>query len=123
MGTELRPAAVLAQQDLVAERQEYLIPIPRSLQCHALKAIDDPQDLPALFLILNILILVVPLAAYLHLVPSPPHGLGVLYMVFNYVIFLQRFLLTLHYTEHRRLFRSGRPTSYPFLLTAFRSSS
>uniref|UniRef100_A0A383V8J9 Fatty acid desaturase domain-containing protein n=2 Tax=Tetradesmus obliquus TaxID=3088 RepID=A0A383V8J9_TETOB len=38
-----------------------------------------------------------------HIVQS--HLLGLAYFLVNYVLFLQRFLLTLHYTEHRKLFK------------------
>jgi hypothetical protein len=113
METPRSPAAVLAQRDIHSERQEYVLPVPQALHFHAMKAIEDPRDLPALSLLLNIITLVVPLAVGLHLLPSPSHGLGVAYLAFNYGLFLQRFLLTLHYTEHRRLFRSGRdPTQH-----------
>jgi hypothetical protein len=33
---------------------------------------------------------------------------GFVYFLINYALFLQRFMLTLHVTEHRRLFKRGK---------------
>ncbi|KXZ50920.1 hypothetical protein GPECTOR_14g167 [Gonium pectorale] len=66
----------------------------------------DPRDEPVLHLLFNQLLLVVPAALLLFLY-CRSHWVGATYMLLNYVLFLQRFMLTLHYTEHRVLFKKG----------------
>ena len=92
--------------------------------------LNDARDEPCLLLLLNVaspqppraslasaplggaatpplqVCLVVPAAAALFAAP-PSHALGFLYLAATYALFLQRFMLTLHFTEHRRLFRPG----------------
>lgn len=65
----------------------------------------DERDEPALHLLCNVLFTTVPAAVLLHAFRVQSHWIGLAYFVVNYVLFLQRFLLTLHYTEHRKLFK------------------
>lgn len=61
--------------------------------------------LPQLFLVLP--------SAVLLFLSAPSHWVGAAYFVATYALFLQRFMLTLHFTEHRRLFKKGAPPSQP----------
>lgn len=106
---ELNPAQVtaadLANQDINAKRQEYLFAIPSILH-HCTRLLKDERDIPALYLVFNIVLIVVPAVVLLHSFHIS-HLLGAVYLLANYVLFLQRFLLTLHYTQHRRMFHKG----------------
>jgi hypothetical protein len=131
-----------ARADEQACRREYLCPLPGWLRAEQL--LNDPRgDVPALYLLCNVGLLVLPAAISLHLRERPSHVLGAVYLLINYVLFLQRcgpdsgpgrgvaanwapcnrafpppaaaaatatpaasrFMLTLHVTQHRQLFR------------------
>ncbi|EFJ49187.1 hypothetical protein VOLCADRAFT_120780 [Volvox carteri f. nagariensis] len=64
----------------------------------------DPRDEPIVHLLCNQLQLVIPSVVLLFAF-NRSHWLGMLYLAFNYGLFLQRFMLTLHFTEHRSLFK------------------
>ncbi|GBF88896.1 fatty acid desaturase [Raphidocelis subcapitata] len=107
MGTSPNPTAraeALAKADLAAPRNEYLFPAPRWLVKHGLQ---DARDAAPASLVLNVALLVLPAAGCLHLWRDVPHWVGAAYLVVNYAVFLQRFMLTLHFTEHRRLWRTA----------------
>lgn len=74
----------LAALDRNAKRQEYLFTVPL-----AHKLLNDRRDAPALYLLLNVTLLVLPAAVSLHLT-SPSHWVGAAYFLINYVLFLQR---------------------------------
>ncbi|KAL6753173.1 fatty acid desaturase-domain-containing protein [Haematococcus lacustris] len=97
-------AAKLAKSDTQATRREYLFPLPR---CLFRGRLNDERDLPAAWLVANVLLVTVPWAACLHLTRCS-HLAGAAYMATNYALFLQRFMLTLHVTEHRKLWKSDR---------------
>lgn len=70
----------------------------------------DPRDEPLLYLLLNVLSTTVPAAGavfWLTTAVSRPfnHIIGAVYLAVNYCTFLQRFLLGLHCSAHRPLFR------------------
>jgi hypothetical protein len=65
------------------------------------------RDEPALVLVINILLTTLPAAVLQLRYNNSSHVLGAAYVITNYVLYLQRFMLTLHVTEHRRLFRSS----------------
>jgi hypothetical protein len=95
-------AKALAQLDLDAQRSEYLFRVPGGrLLCSLLV---DERDEPIAHLLANQLLIVVP-AALLLFRYCHSHWLGLAYLLANYALFLQRFMLTLHVTEHRRLFK------------------
>lgn len=98
-------ARELAQQDEAARRREFLFALPLALTRNLRRALNDPRDEPCLLLLLNICATVVPAATLLHALRLQSHLLGAAYLVANYVLFLQRFLLALHFTEHRPLFQ------------------
>ena len=63
----------------------------------------DERDLPMLYLLYNITT-TVPLGAFVVFVLPPSHVVGLLYFATTYVLFLQRFILALHFSEHRKIF-------------------
>lgn len=90
--------------DQFAVRREYLFhpPLPRLLN-----VLRDPRDAPILYLFINVATVTLPLAAALYLFRPASHVCGALYFATNFMLFLQRFMLALHYSEHRRLFKTG----------------
>ena len=63
----------------------------------------DPNTV-MLSTIVNILATTVPLAALLWVYPS--HLLGIFNIVFNVAMWMERYILCLHYAEHRTLFEA-----------------
>jgi hypothetical protein len=103
-------AAIAA--DRAAPRAEFLFAPPAPLHKPLAALLQDPRDLPILFLYLNVLLTTAPAAAALFLCfPAAtrplPHWLGAAYLIANYAAYLARFMLSLHYSQHRRLFRRG----------------
>lgn len=101
-----------AAADAAAPRAEFLFAPPAALHKPLTALLEDPRDLPILFLYLNVLVTTAPAAALLFYAFPPasrplPHWLGAAYLVVNYVLYLARFMLSLHYSQHRRLLRRG----------------
>ncbi|KAI7846206.1 hypothetical protein COHA_000276 [Chlorella ohadii] len=99
-----------AAADAAAPRAEFVFAPPAALHKPLAALLEDPRDLPILFLYLNVLLTTAPAAALLFYAFPPasrplPHWLGAAYLVVNYVLYLARFMLSLHYSQHRRLFR------------------
>jgi len=94
--------------DKNAIRKEYLFRPPLVDVWIHNNLLRDGRDAPIAWLFINILTITIPMAItlfYLDLPSSPlPHLLGLAYFIFNYVLFLQRFILALHYSQHRPLF-------------------
>ena len=113
-----------ALSDATAQRRDFLFRPPSSLASAFHSLLADPRDAPLLYLLLNVVTTTVPAALIIHrLAPamSAPyaHLLGAVYLAGNYGAFLQRFLLALHYSAHRPLFRpgvSGLNTVMPYLV-------
>jgi hypothetical protein len=101
--------APLVNTDLGAARREWHVSPPcwAAPALHSLLA--DTRDAPLLYLLLNVAAFVPPAAALLLRAP-PSHALGAAYFVATYALFIQRFMLTLHFSAHRRLFRAGATT-------------
>ena len=107
-------AAAAANADARATRHEYLFTPPKRLREPLLSCLSDARDAPILFLFINVAVITVPSAIALFML-RPSHLLGALHLAVNYGLFLQRFMLALHFSEHRRLFRRGddrRPSPY-----------
>lgn len=71
----------------------------------ALARIKDERDLPFLYLWLKIGFIVVPFAIAMFAVQSPPWWMCVAYFVVALAIFMPPYILMLHNTSHRRLFK------------------
>ncbi|KAL4425429.1 hypothetical protein ABPG75_009445 [Micractinium tetrahymenae] len=101
-----------AAADAAAPRADFLWAPPCWLHKPLASLLEDPRDLPILFLLLNVLLTTTPAAAALFLLFPPaarplPHWLGAVYLLASYAAYLARFMLSLHYSQHRRLFRKG----------------
>lgn len=104
LGAAPDPVA-LAQQDLCARRSEYLFRMPSCVARPLVAMLADPRDEPIVHLLCNQALLVLPAVALLYAAP-PSHLIGALYFAANYALFIQRYMLTLHVTAHRQLFRT-----------------
>ena len=69
--------------------------------------LQDERDLPILYLFVNVAATVLPAAIVLFCMPAYSSLLGPVYLVCTEVLFLERFLLALHYSQHRKLFKAG----------------
>lgn len=101
-----------AAADAAAPREEFLFAPPAALHKPLAALLADPRDLPILFLYLNVLLTTAPAAAALFTAFPPatrplPHWLGAAYLLASYAAYLARFMLSLHYSSHRSLFRRG----------------
>ncbi|GLI64976.1 hypothetical protein VaNZ11_008384 [Volvox africanus] len=101
---EAYQAEKLAQKDLDSARAEYLFKLPDPFIKPLCGMLTDVRDEPILHLICNQLILVVP-SVFILFLYYQSHLLGLVYLALNYGLFLQRYMLTLHSTEHRPLFK------------------
>jgi len=91
-------------KDQYGKRNEFLINFS-FLDAWIKPLINDERDKIMVYLILNILLISVPLACAVFLVKPFSHWLAIGYLVVNYVLFLQRFILMLHFSEHKKLFK------------------
>jgi hypothetical protein len=91
-------------KDITAVRRETLIRLPKFIEDYCVKTfIKDPRDAIMISLILNILFTVIPLSILLYLYPS--HWLGSFTCLIKFGLWMQRFILMMHYVEHRQLFK------------------
>jgi hypothetical protein len=97
-------ARAAAAADLAAPRREFLVAPPAWAAARLLLLLRDARDAPVLWLLLNICCSSVPCAAALYICGAQSHALGAGYLVSTFGLYLQRFLLALHVTEHRPLF-------------------
>jgi hypothetical protein len=91
-------------KDQHGKRHEFIINFS-FLDPYIIPLINDGRDKIMVYLILNILLITVPLATLVFLVKPFSTLLAIVYLVINYVCFLQRFILMLHFSEHKRLFK------------------
>lgn len=95
----------IVNKDMTSTRWEYYFEPPAAAKQWLLSQLKDERDAPMAYLIFDICITAVPAAVALFLAPRPSHWLGLLYVAMNTVLFLQRFILCLHYLEHLQPFR------------------
>jgi fatty acid desaturase len=90
--------------DLNGPRKEALFKLPASFDEKVIPMLNDPRDILIVHLIVNIMTTVVPGALFMLLFTSS-HWYGLVYLGLTYFFFLQRFILMLHFSEHRKLFK------------------
>ena len=91
-------------KDIPAKRQECWGRLPRFIEDFVVSTfLKDPRDAIMVSLIFNILITQIPLLYLLYTYPS--HWFGLFYILFGTGMYLQRFILMMHYAEHRQLFK------------------
>lgn len=95
--------------DLTAVRNEYLFRTP--ILASALESLlKDERDKPLLWLQLNILqytVLGIPFVFYMSfsgLATMYKHAIGLAYCVILFLVFLERFILMMHYSSHRPMY-------------------
>jgi len=91
-------------KDLTEERNEFLFKLPFVEACF-LPILAEKEDIAMIHLLSNIILVPLPSAILLFALDNPPHWLGFLHVLVMCLAFLQRFLLTLHYSSHRSIFR------------------
>ena len=90
--------------DMIAERKESPFRLPEFCEEWLVQnVLNDPRDAIMASLIMSILCTSVPLTIALYIYPS--HFLGAFAFGFTFFTYCARFILLLHYTEHRKLFR------------------
>ncbi len=94
------PADVLRITDPVYEPKDSYNVLDRFL----LWLIVDPRDLPFMHFIVEATLIIVPLVFYIYVGPVSWIVVG-LYVPFNVFFYMDRFILLLHNTSHRPLFR------------------
>ena len=97
-------AQAAAAADLAAPRREFLVAPPAWAAAGLLPLLRDARDAPVLWLLLNICCSSVPGAAALYVCGVQSQAVGAAYLATAFGLYLQRFLLALHVTEHRPLF-------------------
>jgi len=84
-------------------------PVPKdernALDRFFLKYINDERDLPFIHLTLIASLVMIPLAVLLYIPATFSWWLAGAYLAINWLVFLDRFILMLHNTSHRRLFK------------------
>ncbi|KAL3145753.1 hypothetical protein ABBQ38_015132 [Trebouxia sp. C0009 RCD-2024] len=103
--TQIR-AVEAANADLSAQRNEFHFKLPKRLAALCLPLLLDKRDLPILHLFFNIAVTVLPASLALYCLPAWSAVLGPVYLAATYVLFLERYLLALHYSQHRQLFKT-----------------
>ena len=93
--------------DLYATRAEYLFKPPAFVTRFLETNLNDVRDMEIAYTLFNILVTMYPALVALYTVCPPSHLLGVLYFATFNALYLQRFILAMHYSTHRRLFKPG----------------
>jgi len=97
--------------DTKSTRKEYMFKMPAAMHAAMAPALMDKRDSIMLDLMFNITVVAIPSLIFQFLLPASlqPYSayFGVLHIAMTYGLFVQRFILCLHYSEHRRLFRAG----------------
>lgn len=89
----VRPLALLAlwkRPSPLLERAEYLFELPAKLDAWLKAQLNDERDIVLLRLLANVSLTTVPAAILLFCLPLVPPLLGLLYVVANFVLYLQR---------------------------------
>lgn len=105
-------AHAAAAADIAAQRREFYVAPPAWLALLMVPLLRDGRDAPVLWLLLNICLSSAPCAAALYVCSVRSHAIGAAYLAATFGLYLQRFLLALHVTEHRPLFHSQGGTNF-----------
>lgn len=93
--------------DMFATRAEYWFKPPAFVTRFLEKNLNDVRDMEIAYLLFNIVVTMYPCLFALFAVFPPSHMLGAAYLVVFNVLYLQRFILAMHYSTHKRLFKPG----------------
>lgn len=100
-------ATSAAFADLAAQRSEYYCKLPQWLEALLVPLLQDKRDLPVLYLFSNVVTSMLPAALSVFFFPRWSSVLGPAYLAIIDFLFLERYLLALHYSEHQKLFKAG----------------
>lgn len=90
--------------DFAENRREVIFRLPKFVEDYCVNnLIKDPRDAIMCSLILNIAFTMIPLLTTLFYFPS--HKLGLCVWFFGFITWMQRFILMMHYAEHKQLWR------------------
>ena len=78
---------------------------PNALDRFFMRYIKDRRDLPFIYLTISASLVLFPFAVYLYVRGTFPWWLGLIYFAVNFKFFFDRFILMLHNTSHRTLFK------------------
>jgi len=106
MSTESQPSQAINYMDLTDVRKEYLFKLPNFLEDAITPHLVNPKDIIMIRLIFNITVTILPSAILLFYLRDPPFLLGIIHLAMILVVYLQRFVLTLHFASHKSLFAS-----------------
>jgi len=99
--------------DTTSARKEYLFKMPGPLHKLLEPDLVDKRDSIMLDLLFNITVMVLPSAVFQFVLPATlqPYRIlfGLLHVALILGVFTQRFILCLHYSEHKRMFKPGSP--------------
>ena len=108
-----------AQRDLEGPRREYHFKFPEGSAPDAFvsRHLCDLEDKPLFYALFDMFVTSVPLAAAMFFFVPPSlgwvgHLLGFVYFAAHFGLYLQPFILALHYSSHRRLFKKGSPMEW-----------
>lgn len=94
--------SAIVNTDLTAARNEYFFKPPAWLGLESM--IKDERDYPMLYLIFNMTVSILPAALWIFRCRDLPWWAPPLYTLSIYALFFQRYVLCLHYSEHRKIF-------------------
>eukprot|EP00475_Leptophrys_vorax_P007164 TRINITY_DN14541_c0_g1_i2.p1 TRINITY_DN14541_c0_g1~~TRINITY_DN14541_c0_g1_i2.p1 ORF type:complete len:411 (+),score=31.16 TRINITY_DN14541_c0_g1_i2:285-1517(+) len=113
--TSATGAPAFVNTDIGSARHEYAFKPPGFVQRWLVAQLLHPKDAPITFFMFNVLTTTLPAAALVFYLTTPWLGgqitgwkanlLGAAYMITNYVLYMQRFMLTLHFSEHVPTFK------------------
>jgi fatty acid desaturase len=98
---------VINEQDLTDERREYFFSLPSFMEKPLFNLLEDKRDIVLVRLMANITLTAMPAVVFLFYLREFHPLIGFLYCCATYGFYLQRFMLTLHFSSHRRLFPKG----------------
>ena len=114
--------------DQTSTRREAIFSAPGFVKDAIKPHLADERDALMIDLIFNLTVLIIPSAVLQYNLPAflEPHSfwVGCAHLVMVYVFFVQRFILCLHYSEHKRLFKANSPLTVlhaylPYVLCNF----
>jgi len=92
-------------EDLKMTRMEHYFLPPMPLRETLVNMLVDKRDDHILFCLFNIMTTMVPAAFLIVFVLPQSHLYGAAWFVTFFILYLQRFILALHYSTHKRLFK------------------
>lgn len=103
--------STFVNKDQTATRNEYLFEMPEFLRELALRHLNNPKDLPIVHLLFDISVTTIPLTLAAWVLNFSTLVVSIM-VGMNYMFYFTRFVLGMHYAEHRPLFKRDGPASW-----------